>query len=323
MAAIRRRGVFGRIINVDGFTIDAPDTEENQKKYPQYPAQAKGLGFPILRCVGLISMVTGLLIDLATAPYSRKGSGETTLLRQLKGSLRKGDLLVADSYYCTYWLIAMCKEIGVEVVMKNHHKRESHPIGAKQLSKSERITSWVRPPRPNWMTKKEYNKVPESISIRLCDQKIREAGSRYQSFTMATTMLDIEEHPAHWIRGLYRGRWLVEKDIQWIKCTMGLEHLRNQNPERIERELWAGLMTYNLVRVKMLQAGLTHTREARSLSFTETYQLLSTNWLLCACVGLSKPMKQASLLQSVCAVIGNRQDASSRAKTSAARRFSS
>ena len=43
---------------VDGFTIDAPDTPENQATYPQNPAQKEGLGFPIIRCVSLISMVT-------------------------------------------------------------------------------------------------------------------------------------------------------------------------------------------------------------------------------------------------------------------------
>ncbi len=107
ISAIRSQAIKGRLINADGFTIDAPDTPENQQVYPQNPAQAEGIGFPILRCVALISMVTGMLIDVASAPYSGKGSGETSLLRQLKGSLRRHDILIADSYYCTYWLICM------------------------------------------------------------------------------------------------------------------------------------------------------------------------------------------------------------------------
>ena len=94
--------------------------------------------------INLISMVTGMLIDLATAPYSGKGSGETTLLRQLKSTLRPGVILVADSYYCTYWLVSMCQQIGVEVVMKNHHKRDDDPIGATRLSEHERTIVWLR-----------------------------------------------------------------------------------------------------------------------------------------------------------------------------------
>jgi len=87
---------------------------------------------------------------------------------------------------------------------------------------------------------------------------------------------------------------------------MGLEHLRAQSPEGIERELWTGLLTYNLVRLKMLQSGYESNRELRSMSFTETYQLLSTNWLMCACTEASDAMVTASQQQGVCAVIGDR-----------------
>ena len=110
--------------------IDGPDTEENQAVYPQSPSQEEGLGFPILRCVCLISIFTRLLVNLGYAAYSGKGTGETAILRQLRSSLRPGDTLVADSYYCTYWLLAMCLKLGVHVVMKNHHKRDDDPIGA-------------------------------------------------------------------------------------------------------------------------------------------------------------------------------------------------
>jgi len=72
------------------------------------------------------------------------------------------------------------------------------------------------------------------------------------------------------ISSLYEGRWLIEPDIGSIKCTMNLEHLRAQIPEGIELELWTGLLTYNLVRIKMRQSGYAANREIRSMSFTET-----------------------------------------------------
>ena len=130
IAAIRAVPITGRIIIADGFTIDAPDTQENQAKYPQSPSQAEGLGFPVLRCVCLISMVTGMLIDLGYAACSGKGTGETSILRRLHSSLRKGDILVADSYHCTYWMIAMCMSMGVHLVMKNHHRRDADGLDA-------------------------------------------------------------------------------------------------------------------------------------------------------------------------------------------------
>lgn len=306
IAATRAQPICGRVLLVDGFTVDGPDTPENQAKYPQNPAQAEGLGFPILRCVGLISMVTGMLSNFAYAPYSGKGTGETALLRQLKSSLRRGDTLVADCYYCTYWLIAMCMAMGVNVVMKNHHKRDGNPLGAKRLSENERLANWLRPPRPDWMSKREYRKVPKTIDIRLSDVQVKQTGARCENFTIATTMLDIELHSNSWLGSLYESRWMIEPDIESIKCTMGLEHLRAQSPEGMERELWTGMLTYNLVRLKMLQSGYAANREIRSMSFTETYQLLSTNWLLCACTGVSEAMSTSAQAQSVCAIVGHR-----------------
>lgn len=308
ITGIRSMPIKGRYISVDGFMVDAPDTSENQKKYPQNPVQEEGLGFPIMRCVTLISMTTGLLIDLAMAPYSGKETGETALLRRMKSSLRTGDVLTADCYYCTYWLVAMCILMGVEIVMKNHHKREDHPEGAKILSESERIVTWDRPQRPKWMSKREYRKIPKTLPIRLVDVTPVSPGARCEGFTVATTILEPESANESWIGALYEGRWQIEPDIRSIKCTINLEHLRSQTPEGIERELWTGLLTHNLVRFKMLQSGSAANRDLRSMSFTESYQLLSTNWLLCACVGVTEPMATASQGQGVCAIVGQRPD---------------
>ncbi|QDS90677.1 Transposase DDE domain protein [Rosistilla ulvae] len=150
IAEVKSKPVTGRVLMVDGFTVDAADTPENQQEYPQNPAQEEGLGFPIFRCVSLISMATGMLVDLAITPYCGKETRETALLRQMIDSLRPGDILVADSYYCTYWLLAMCKARGVEVVMKNHHKREGHPDDAVRICRGQRKVVWSRPQHQSW-----------------------------------------------------------------------------------------------------------------------------------------------------------------------------
>lgn len=185
VAEIRSVPVTGRMLMADGFTIDGPDTEQNQADYPQNPSRVEGLGFPILRCVCLISMFTGLLVDLGYAAYSGKGTGETAILRKLRSSLRAGDTLVADSYHCTYWLLAMCLKLGVHVVMKNHHKREDDPIGAKRYSETERTVRWIRPTRASWVSKNEYRQVPEFIEIRLSDIKVDQMRDGLGAFAWA------------------------------------------------------------------------------------------------------------------------------------------
>jgi len=58
----------------------------------------------------------------------------------------------------------------------------------------------------------------------------------------------------------------------------------------VRTELWSCLLAYNLIRLKMLQSCMESGRDPRSLSFTTTMQLLATNWLLCAVIGVSQEM---------------------------------
>src|SRR5205823_15095920 len=96
-----------------------PDTPGNQAVYPLPSSQKPGVGFPMLRLVVRLSLATACLLDMAVAPYQGKETGETALLRQLLDAVNAGDLLVADRYYCTYWLVALaqigrasCRERG-------------------------------------------------------------------------------------------------------------------------------------------------------------------------------------------------------------------
>ena len=67
----------------DGTTVLMPDTPENQADYPQQSNQKPGLGFPIARIVGLISLSVGSAVSYSIGPYQGKGSGETSLFSRV------------------------------------------------------------------------------------------------------------------------------------------------------------------------------------------------------------------------------------------------
>ena len=68
----------------------------------------------------------------------------------------------------------------------------------RRLGDRERIVTWLRPSRPEWMSQKDYQKVPASVEIRLVDIPVNRPGSRSAGFALATTMLDGERHGADW-----------------------------------------------------------------------------------------------------------------------------
>ena len=59
---------------------------------------------------------------------------------------------------------------------------------------------------------------------------------------------------------------------------MGLDVLRAQSPEMIEREIWAGVLAYNLIRQTMLAAALQADRAPRDMSFTVAMQKIAAGW---------------------------------------------
>ena len=67
---------------VDGTTLTMSDTPANQEIYQQTSALPKGLGFPICRMVGIISLSTGSLMDACVSPYHGKGACEQYAFHQ-------------------------------------------------------------------------------------------------------------------------------------------------------------------------------------------------------------------------------------------------
>ncbi len=111
----------GRTVRMsDGTTLSMPDTVQNQAEYPQPSSQAAGLGFPLTRIIGLTSLATGMVLGMASGPYAGKETGETALLRTLFHLLQAGDVLLSDRYYCGWFMLALLRGLGVDVVIRLH-----------------------------------------------------------------------------------------------------------------------------------------------------------------------------------------------------------
>lgn len=278
---------------VDGFTLSMPDTPENQAEYPQPPAQQPGIGFPLARCVVLLSLATAMTADLEIGPYSGKETGETALLRKLLARLESGDILLADCYYCSYFMICLLKELGVDFIVRQHQCRATDFRRGERLGPGDHIVTWARPPQPKWMDNDTYAQMPESIAVREVEVRVSQPGFRVASFVVVTTLIEAETYPAEDIGDLFRKRWLAELDIRALKSTLGMDVLRCQTPEMVRKEIWTALLAYNLIRQAMLQAALQAGLSPRDLSFAHALQTIAASWMSMA---LLSPARQEALI---------------------------
>lgn len=262
---------------VDGTTSSMPDTEANQEDYPQHGAQEAGLGFPIVRYVVLISIVTGLVTDMKDGKYKGKETGETALFREILDRLSKGDILLADRYYCSWFMIALLGEHGVDIVFRQHQKRIVDFQRGQRLGKNDHLIDVPRPARPDWMDQEIYDALPENLVLRELKFSVAQKGFRTKSLVVVTTLLDETEYTKGAVATLYRQRWLVELDIRSIKVTLGVDVLSCRTPEMVRKELWVGLLAYNLIRRMILQAAHDSDRTPREVSFATALQKVTAN----------------------------------------------
>jgi hypothetical protein len=260
---------------VDGTTVSMPDTPENQQTYPQQPSQKPGLGFPILRLVGVISLSCGAVLDVAFGAYAGKRTGETSLLRQLFHLFQRGDVALADALFANYWTLAGLLARGVDVLARRDGKRRLDWCTGQRLGAKDQVVVWHKPQRPDWMSAEEYHDMPDTLRLREVAVEVRQPGFRTRRIVVVTTLLDPQAYPKEELATAYRARWHAELDLRAIKQVMAMDVLRCKSPAMVRKEIWMHLLAYNLIRTLLAEAALAAGVPPRELSFKGALQTLN------------------------------------------------
>jgi len=253
----------GRHIRVlDGCGVSMPDTAQNRAAWPYAGGQQPGCGFPTAQLVGLFSLATGQLTRFAFADWK---AHEIPLARQLIPWIEPKEIVLADRGFCGWGFIALLQRKQADVVLRLHQARRRQ---------SGRVT-WPKPQRSSdtW-DRALWDELPDELSLRMVTFRVAVKGFRTKEVTVVTTLLDEQRYPDEAIAELYRRRWAVELFFRQIKTTLGLDVLRCQSPELIEKEVWMQVIAYNVIRALMSEAARVHRVEVDHLSFKGTVATL-------------------------------------------------
>jgi len=261
-----------RVFIADGSHVSMPDTPDNQEAYPQPVVQQPGIGFPLARVAVLLSLATGACHDLAIAPYAGKGTGETTLLRQMYDTLEPGDVVLADALFDDYFIACELRQRGIDLVARAQYQR----VGTRTVRSGPDgdVIVWQRPNKPHGMKGEQYRTYPKSLVMRQVSVDARDKDNRAEQFRVVTTILD-ESIDGRQIGDLYERRWDGEVDVRSIKSTMKMDVLRCKTPAMVQKEIWAHLLAYNLLRTVMAVAAAESGTEPRKVSFKGAKQALT------------------------------------------------
>ena len=114
----------------------------------------------------MICLSTGALLDAAMGPHAGKGTSELGLLRRLPSAFSPGDVMLADAFYCNYFLIAALQAVGVDVLFAQNGARITDFRRGEPLGTRDHRVSWPKPKaRPEWMSREDYAALPDELHL--------------------------------------------------------------------------------------------------------------------------------------------------------------
>lgn len=220
---------------IDGTILTVPDSASVRTRYDRQSGNHGGTGYPQVRLLALVACGTRALIDAVFGPTS---SGETTYAPRLLGSLRAGMIVLADRNFAAQHLLAQVAATGADILVRCKNTR-SMPVLARYRDGS-------------------HLSMLGALRVRVVNAEVTistSTGRRGGRYRLATTLLDPERYPATELIRLYHERWEIETAYLELKSSMlGGRVLRARTPAGIEQEVYALLITYQLLRTAIADA---------------------------------------------------------------------
>ena len=279
-----------RVFHVDGSTFSMPDTPELCEAFGLPHGPKPGCGFPTAHLLVLFHAQTGLLLDAWAAPLR---TSDVAQLAEVHAHLSAADVLIGDESFSSYAHLAMLMRLGLHGLFPLHRKRvvdftKGRPHSTARcgreripgtprsrwitsLGKEDQLVEYFKPPElPAWMSRQEYDALPDSIIVRELRRTVRRpAGLGSVTLTMVTTLRDAATYPAAELLELRLRRWDVETNLRHLKITMNMDVLRCKSERGVRKELAVFCLVYNLVRVVMLEAARRQEVPVARVSFAD------------------------------------------------------
>ena len=218
-----------------GTTMSVPDHDANLAVSTKQAGNHGGPGYPLLRMVALVACGTRTVTDAAFGPTS---CGEPGSTRRLLRSLGSGMTVLLDRNFDNGTLTGQTAATQAHVLVR--------------LKRNRKLPVLRRYPDGSYLSQ------TGKVRVRVVEAEISiatSAGRATGSYRLATTLLDHRRCPAFALVTLYHQRWETETAYLELKSSiLGGRVLRARTPAGIAQEVYALLVTYQILRIAITDA---------------------------------------------------------------------
>lgn len=260
-----------RVMATDGSTLNLPDKADEVWKHFGGQCQS-GQRYPMARLSQLWDVGSGLTWHAALEPYE---IGEQVCAAEHVDHAPVDALMLYDRGYASFFLFAW------------HRHRQRHFCMRMKRGFNAAVDAFFAAQSPEQgitLTANvdaralcdEHDVSPDPITLRL----VRVVLPTGEVDVLATSLLEAHRFPAQEFGGLYQLRWGVEGDYRFQKTRLQMENFTGYRLHCIRQDVYARLLTKNLVQACLLIAEAAQSRAVppptRTSSETQRYRCPSS-----------------------------------------------
>ncbi|MGH3539924.1 MAG: IS4 family transposase [Pseudonocardiaceae bacterium] len=283
-----------RLLAIDGFEVDVPDTEANAAEFGYAGSGDNQSAFPKARVVALAECGTHAFVAAEVDAYT---VGEKTLAARLYPRLRADELLTADRNFYSWPAWDAAAATGAALLWRAPTQLDLPVV--RVLGDGTYLTVLIRPTIRGRRRERllataragqdltDINTVPAAFDeqglpvahlARVVEYTVpdRAGNGTGELIVLLTSILDPGQARADELAAGYHQRWEEETANDQLKTHLRGpgKVLRSRLPDLVHQEIWAYLIVHHAISALVAQASAAADLDPDSISFAKALRLI-------------------------------------------------
>ena len=270
-----------RVLAIDGFDVDVPDTPANAAEFGYAGNDQHRSGFPKARVVALAECGTHAFLAAEVAGY---GVGEKDLAARLYPRLQAGELLTADRGFYSFTAWGQAADTGAALLWRAPTGLRLPVVQVLPDGSylSVLVDPTIRGPRRDRIVTAATNGADlnpdQAHLVRVIEYDIpdRAGNGTGELIVLLTTITDPADVRADQLAAAYHQRWEQETAFDQLKTHLRGPGrvLRSRLPDLVHQEIWAWLIVHHAIAALITRAAEAADTDPDRIGFTRVLRLV-------------------------------------------------
>jgi len=276
-----------RLMAIDGFEWDAPDTKENAAAFGFAGAGADEQdrpAYPKARVVSISECASHVVADVAMGGVAGKGTGEQSLARTLYPRLEEDWLLIADRNFFNWadWCVAA--DSGAALLWR---VKADLTLPVLELLPDGSYSSVLVNPKIRGKARRQLIEAAragkdldedQARYVRVIEYEVpdRDGDGKGEVIALVTTITQMTAAPAPLLAEAYHQRWEHETGNAQLKTYLRGPGrvLRSKSPDMVRQEIYGYLLTHYAISALICRAATEAGIDPDRVKFKRTVRIV-------------------------------------------------